>query len=115
MAVQQGSVSYIKNCSVQLDGLYKELFSSMPMVKVSDLRSVNPWWKSPDAINKDAQIVQWEDSNIKYDPRLRKRFDYDHDIVYSLRGPRQVGKTTLIKLQIREFLQDKISPWNVSM
>ena len=85
----------------------------MPMVNVSDLRSVNPWWKSPDAINKDSQIVQWGDSNIRYDPRLRKRFDYDHDIVYSLRGPRQVGKTTLIKLQIREFLQDKIQPWNV--
>lgn len=83
------------------------------MVNPSNLRDVNPWWKSKDKINEDLKIVDWEQSNIKYDPRIRRRFNYDEDIVYSLRGPRQVGKTTLIKLQIREFLQNKIQPWNI--
>ena len=34
-------------------------------------------------------------------------------MVYVLRGPRQVGKTTLVKLQIKKFLNEGISPWNI--
>jgi len=89
------------------------VFNDLGMVNASNLRDINPWWKSPEKIDEDLKIVEWENSNIKYEPRIRRRFVYDEDIVYSLRGPRQVGKTTLIKLQIREFLQNKISPWNI--
>lgn len=77
------------------------------------LRIANPWWKSPDEIEKDESIVQWEKSPLKYDSRIRHTFNYSEDIVYSLRGPRQVGKTTLIKLQIRDFLRRGVSPWNI--
>jgi predicted AAA+ superfamily ATPase len=74
---------------------------------------MNPWWRSSNEIEKDASITQWENSPLKYDPRIRHTFNYISDIVYSLRGPRQVGKTTLVKLQIRDFLSKGMSPWNI--
>lgn len=73
----------------------------------------NPWWKSKNEINNDKQVKEWTESKIRWDPRIRTKFDYDKDILYSLRGPRQIGKTTLIKLQIQEFLENGISPYNL--
>lgn len=86
------------------------------MVKDSELRERNPWWKTKGRINQDRKIREWEKSTIKYDPGLRHKIDFDNEtnIVYTLRGPRQVGKTTLIKLQIKDFLERLgISPWNI--
>lgn len=87
------------------------------MIKESDIRDLNPWWKDKEKINDDREIQKWESSVIKYDPRLRYKIVYDFEpdntVVYTLRGPRQVGKTTLVKLQIRDFLKRGISPWNI--
>ncbi|MGB9002373.1 MAG: ATP-binding protein [Nitrosotalea sp.] len=87
------------------------------MIKESDVRELNPWWKDWTLINDDKKIKEWENSVIKYDPRLRHKITYNFEpantIVYTLRGPRQVGKTTLVKLQIKEFLENKVSPWNI--
>ena len=77
------------------------------------LTAENPWWKSKNEIQNDPKIKEWNESDIKWDPRIRHKFDYSNDIVYSLRGPRQVGKTTLIKLQIKEFLENDTNPWNI--
>lgn len=77
------------------------------------LRLANPWWKSPSEIEGDRSIKQWQESPLKYDPRIRFTFNYNQDIIYSLRGPRQVGKTTLVKLQIKDFLSHGVSPWNI--
>lgn len=87
------------------------------MIRESVVRDSNPWWKDPASICDDKKIKEWEDSVIKYIPRLKYKIAYDFEpsntVVYSLRGLRQVGKTTLVKLQIREFLDRKISPWNI--
>ena len=78
----------------------------------------NPWWRERTRITNDAKITEWENSSIKYDPRLRYMiyrhdFEPDNTIIYTLRGLRQVGKTTLIKLQIRDFLNRGVCPWNI--
>ncbi len=83
------------------------------MVLSNDLFEDNPWWKSRHEISNDPKIKEWGESLIKWDPKIRQTFDYTKDIVYSLRGPRQVGKTTLIKLQIRAFLLGYKDPWNI--
>src|SRR3989338_467137 len=77
------------------------------MIKESDVRDLNPWWKDPIKIQDDKKIREWEESVIKYD------FEQNNTVVYTLRGPRQVGKTTLVKLQIRDFLEQGIHPWNI--
>lgn len=70
----------------------------------NELLEYNPWWKDVRAIKKDPQIILWNDSKLKWNPRLRQTFQPD-DFIYSLRGPRQVGKTTLVKLEIEQVLQ----------
>ena len=72
-------------------------------MSVSDLIEYNPWWKDKSAIDDDPQIKIWKESKLKWSPRLRYTF-HAGDYVYSLRGPRQVGKTTLVKLEIRQVL-----------
>ena len=66
-----------------------------------ELIDQNPWWRNPKAIEQDNHILELEKSRVKWDPRLRRMFTLDKDIVYTLRGPRQVGKTTLLKNMIR--------------
>ena len=87
------------------------------MIKESTIRDFNPWWSDPKSILKDRQIKEWHESEIKHVPELQHEIAYDFEpsntVVYSLRGPRQVGKTTLIKLQIKEFLEKNTSPWNI--
>lgn len=73
-----------------------------------DLVDQNPWWKKKEAITQDKHLVELEKSSVKWQPRIRYKFSFDKDIVYTLRGPRQVGKTTLLKSMIRDLL-DKVS------
>jgi len=79
----------------------------------TDLSEDNPWWKSSELIEKDPKVMEWENSFIKWEPRISHTFTFTDDLMYSLRGPRQIGKTTLIKLQIRKLLKQGISPWNI--
>ncbi len=73
----------------------------------------NPWWTDPTKINSDSKIIEWNESVIKWKPRIMHAFDRKKDLVYSLRGPRQTGKTTMIKLLIKNLLNEGISPWNI--
>ncbi len=78
----------------------------------SELLEYNPWWKDETAIEKDPHIIAWKQSSLGWDPRIRKTLQ-DEDFVYSLKGPRQVGKTTLAKLEIQRVLQ-MVPKWNVA-
>ncbi len=74
----------------------------------------NPWWKRKEAITEDKHITKLKESSIKWEPRIRYTFNLNSDIVYTLRGPRQVGKTTLLKLMIEELLnRDKVNPRSI--
>ena len=87
------------------------------MVKDSDIIRDNPWWRGPDLIDHDPEITAWMGSKLQIVPRIMHKITYDFEpdntVVYTLRGTRQIGKTTLIKLQIREFLKKGTSPWNI--
>jgi len=78
-----------------------------------EISPLNPWWQSESNINNDIKIQEFNESGIKWDPRIRRTFDLNRDLIYSLRGPRQVGKTTLIKLQIKELLDKQTAKWNI--
>ena len=102
---------------MEMFAIYKEPVNNQNMIKESDMRDLNLWWKDPEKIYDDKKIREWENSAIKFIPRLKYMIKYDfspdNTVVYTLRGPRQVGKTTLVKLQIKEFLENGISPWNI--
>lgn len=63
----------------------------------------NRWWADPRAIIGDRHLVRVDESRIRWTPSLP--FQFDRDAVYTLRGPRQVGKSTVIKRQIQALLE----------
>ena len=72
----------------------------------------NPWWKNPEAIEDDKYIAALKESKVPWDTRLKYKFER-RDIVYTLRGPRQVGKTTLLKDMIRDLINSGVSPRSI--
>ncbi|MBI4981507.1 ATP-binding protein [Candidatus Woesearchaeota archaeon] len=77
-----------------------------------ELRKQNPWWENRARIEEDTKIRDYENALVKWTPRLKKYLFLDKNVVYSIRGPRQVGKTTLLKIMIRELLQQN-NPLNI--
>ena len=77
---------------------------------MSSLLTQNPWWENPENIETDRSIQKYEESTVKWTPRIKHFIELDTEAIYTLRGPRQVGKTTLLKLIIRELLHKGISP-----
>jgi len=75
-----------------------------------DLVESNRWWTNRGAIDRDILVEEWIGSKFKWKPRLGETLQWDVDIIYVLRGPRQVGKTTLCKLKIRELIRSGVAP-----
>ena len=76
------------------------------------LHEYNPWWDDAAAMDRDGEISAWKESTIKWDPRMDVSYERG-DSVYSLRGPRRVGKTTLLKLWIADLLESGVRPQSV--
>lgn len=75
-----------------------------------ELIDQNLWWRNPEGIETDKHIAEFRKSTVKWNPTLRRKFTLEKDIVYTLRGPRQVGKTTLLKNMIRDLLMQGVNP-----
>ena len=82
-------------------------------MKDYQLGDQNQWWIDKENISNDSKIQDLENSKIKWYPNLKNHLKMDHDAIYTIRGPRQVGKTTMMKMIIRELLQKKIEPENI--
>ncbi len=80
-------------------------------MSITDFSEQNPWWRREGGLGE--ALREYEEATVKWDPRIRYTFDNSTDAVYTLRGPRQVGKTTLIKLNIRDLLHSGTEPRNI--
>ena len=79
-----------------------------------ELLKQNPWFKGISSINNDPDLKKLENKKIKWEPRIRKYFKFNKDYVYTIRGPRQVGKTTLVKSMIRSIITENgVNPFGV--
>ena len=74
----------------------------------SDILRFNPWWENPQEIENDREILEFNREKIKCFPD----FNLEKGISV-IRGPRQVGKTTLVKLKIKKLLDAKVDPRNI--
>ncbi len=71
------------------------------------LQKQNLWWENPLRINEDNKLIELDKCELRWTPRLLKHIDFEKDAVYSIRGPRQIGKTTTLKIVIRNLLKTK--------
>jgi predicted AAA+ superfamily ATPase len=68
----------------------------------------NRWWLDPTEIKRDRHLWRLHEAPLRWEPPLPFRFD--RDSIYTLRGPRQVGKSTVLKRQIAALLREHWSP-----
>lgn len=74
------------------------------MVADTKLFELNPWWDDPAAIGRDRHIAQLQASPFQWDPPAFLDIPMRAGDLSTLRGPRQVGKTTTLKRMIRRLL-----------
>lgn len=86
----------------------------MSSFDISQLTDQNPWWIDKNNILKDQKLSKLSQLKYRWDPSMRRFIDLNNDVIYAIRGPRQVGKTTMLKIIIQELLlQKNIKPENI--
>ena len=76
------------------------------LVRIGEVVIQNPWWKHGEGFvqfDKNLQV-------IKENVFGRKQIDLKRGNIYILRGARQVGKTTYLKLVIGELIRKGVDP-----
>ncbi len=69
----------------------------------------NPWWFNAEWSRSDPHLRRLEAQPVKLPAPLVKNFDLLHAGVHTIRGPRQVGKSTDLKLLVQRALQEGYS------
>ena len=82
----------------------------MAKIGYSELQEFNPWQIFVSLINEDRKIGEFNEARYKHLHPLVENFPLNKDCILTLRGPRRIGKTTVLKLIIKKLLlQEKIS------
>ena len=63
----------------------------------------NPWWVN----EEDFEYRKWKESEVRWKPRIIEEITLDPFSLHFISGPRQVGKTTALKICIHELLKKK--------
>lgn len=77
------------------------------------LREQNPWWSDPSAIDRDPNLQELAEFPFQRPLPLLEELRVDSPIVYTLRGPRQVGKTTALKMLVQRLVASGVPSTNV--
>jgi len=74
------------------------------------LEVYNPWWSNPEWYKDDQLVQEYMKGDIKVISRLyyhiRNNITKDKYGIVTIRGPRRCGKTTMIKLVIRDLIEN---------
>jgi len=82
-------------------------------METSILSSKNPWWKGKEFIEEDEDYIKWKEKQIKWVPEILKEIELRPFSLNFIFGPRQVGKTTAIKLLIKKLLDEGKRPESI--
>ncbi|PVU74651.1 AAA family ATPase [Sulfolobus sp. SCGC AB-777_G06] len=73
----------------------------------------NIWWRGKDYIEDDIDIKKWNSAKFKWIPKEMDKVSLQPFSLNFIVGPRQSGKTTLIKLLIRRLLELNHHPLSI--
>ena len=76
------------------------------------LKEQNLWWIAKEKIKNDVNLEKLDRVKYVWHPETMDSFNMEKDVIYTLRGSRQVGKTTTLKLMIKKLL-DKNQKENI--
>ncbi|WP_297068086.1 ATP-binding protein [Thermococcus sp.] len=71
-------------------------------MRLGDLTYMNPWWEG----KEDYHVRRWKEQKLHWRPKWLDMLSLRPFSLNFILGPRQVGKTTGIKLLIRELLKE---------
>ena len=74
-------------------------------MEIEILADQNPWWKGKEKIEDDYQIRNWKKKTYRWIPPFVDNIGNKPFSLHILLGPRQVGKTTAVKLWIKKLLE----------
>jgi hypothetical protein len=83
--------------------LHFEIAGIMPRID-RELQAQNPWWLDRGAIGRDPHIRQYRDGGLSWTPPALESASLRPGDTDTLRGPRQVGKTTTAKRIVERLL-----------
>ncbi|MEM3786121.1 MAG: ATP-binding protein [Nitrososphaeria archaeon] len=73
------------------------------------MESQNPWWYG----ETDKRYEEWKGKEMKWVPSIIEKFNFEPFSLNFLVGPRQVGKTTALKIWIAEKLLPRLNPKSI--
>src|SRR3989338_3991188 len=73
----------------------------------------NPWWENKHAVSQDDKIREFDSLKYQYIPADILNLPFNNGDIHVVSGPRQTGKSTAIKLYIRDLLKSNFSPLNI--
>jgi predicted AAA+ superfamily ATPase len=79
----------------------------------AQILSQNPWWTDPDWKDRDPHLLLLGRHPRLLPTDLVTSFDLEHPGIHVLRGPRQVGKTTDLKLLVQRAIGSHAQPRSV--
>jgi predicted AAA+ superfamily ATPase len=65
----------------------------------------NPWWKGKEFLSEDEDFRKWLEKKVRWEPEIVKDISLKPFSLHFILGPRQSGKSTAIKLIIRNLLE----------
>ncbi|MFZ5819261.1 MAG: ATP-binding protein [Chloroflexota bacterium] len=73
----------------------------------------NPWWFDLGSLEADKVLAEFDAQKYQFRHPYLDEFSHQDGVII-IRGPRRIGKTTLLKLLVRELLlKQNVSPKNV--
>lgn len=66
---------------------------------------LNPWWGNPGSIDRDPKLRVLGRRMLQWDPPVLDAVEIGPGRLHTLRGPRQVGKSTTVKRLIQRLLE----------
>ena len=74
------------------------------------MESFNPWWKR----EPDLAVQRWSDLQVRWVPQEMSELSLSPFALNFLSGPRQVGKTTMLKLLINQLIvESRLDPRSI--
>jgi len=81
------------------------------MARLRLMSDQNPWWKFGSGFAQyDRHLSDLDKALIRIE---RRELSLKPDSIFIIRGPRQVGKTTQLKLAIKNLLNEGVNPRNI--
>lgn len=73
----------------------------------------NPWWREAALLAQDPHLARFDQAPVKLAHPVERDLGTASTGIQVMRGPRQVGKTTLLKRLVRRLLEDGTDPRDV--